>query len=78
MLTRSRGMPVASSRQENSSIIRAKLLISLLSPMSHSAIASIVSWAAARERGLDHLGDDDVAVFNDQRGRCGFAQTRAP
>jgi hypothetical protein len=79
MLTRSRGMPVANSRQEYSSIIRAKLPISRLSPMNPfgDRLDRVVGWPSG-ERGLDHLCDDDVAVFDDRRGRCGFAQTRAP
>ena len=31
-----------------------------------------------RDRAFDHLRDDDIAAFDDQRGRDGFTQTRAP
>lgn len=44
-LTRSSGIPAATSRHDNLSIVRAKEWRCRAPPMSHSTIASIVSWA---------------------------------
>jgi hypothetical protein len=66
-LTRKTGSPAATSRHDNSSIVRAKEPTCRAADQPFHDRLDRVMDGPLRDRAFDHLRDDDIAAWDDQR-----------